>query len=384
MQEITHKLVNWVEGMNVSSIHFQQTENYFIERLYDNLATRLTRYNYGLLPSLDGRSASSEFDISERVTGKVEIRLQRCNALTAGGCRISYNPGQNDYILYTHTFEQDKQSDANATRIWDVILTIEPFQRIPSGIPNEEETPPRHPDITEFYRLSIIPQGHTNYDQLGLFHLVIGRIRQHSGRYEVDTNYIPPCTQMSSHSELLSYYDRFNNYMSDIERASGNIVSKVRNRAHNSSMAQHIAATCESIMRYIAMIYFPYRNTGREASPVETVNYFSTLAHIVYVSLRCINKTDREEMLRYFYEWSDVNPGSFEELLSETMNIMYNHNAIRTVMVQAESFLNTMSELWIRLSTLEYIGQHKENIVVSERVQQSETPKKGSSWTILD
>jgi hypothetical protein len=384
MQEIKNKLVNWIEGMDVSSVHFRQTENYFIERLYDNLATRLTRYNYGLLPSFDGRTASSEFDISEQVTGKVEITLRRCNALTSGGCRISYNPEHQDYILYAHSFEHDRQPDTGTAGFWDVMLSIEPFQRIPSGIPNEEETPPRHPDVTETYRLSITPQGYTNYDRLGLYHLVIGRIRQQGGRYEVDANYIPPCTQMGSHPELLAYYKRFGSYMNDIERTSKIIVSKVRNRTNNSPVALHIASLCEDLMRYIALIYFPYRNTGREAAPIEIVNYFSTLAHTAYVGLQSTGKTDREELLRYFYEWSDVSPGTFEEMLSETLSIIYDHNAIRPVMVQVESFMHTLSELWVKLSALEYIGQHKENIVVSERSLQPEVPKKSGSWTILD
>ena len=385
MQEIKHNLVNWVAGMDVSAQHFQQTENYFIERLYDNLATRLTRYNYGLLPSFDGRTASSEFDISERVTGKVEIKLRRCNALTAGGCRISYNPGEQEYILYTHTFDHEHLPDANTTQYWDVILTISPYNRIPAGIPNEEETPPRHPDAKEEYRLSIAPQGHLQADRLGLHHLIIGRVRQQGGRYEVDTNYIPPCTQIGSHPELQAYYERFGIYLNNIERASKTIVAKVHNRTQNSPIALHIATLCEDLMRYIAVIYFSYRNAGREVAPIEIVNYFSTLAHTCHAGLHFISKSEKEELLRYFYEWSDVNPGSFEELLSDTLSIIYNHQAIRSVMIQVETFLNTLSELWIKLSTLEYIGQHKDNIVVAERSHQQEAPKnKGNDWLILD
>jgi hypothetical protein len=43
-----------------------------------------------------------------------------------------------------------------------------------------------------------------------------------------------------------------------------------------------------------------------------------------------------------------------------------------------------MSELWLKLSALEYIGQHKDNIVVSERAHQTETVKSKGGWTILD
>jgi len=383
-----YRLVNWVEGMDVHFDNLRQQEDYFINRLCDNQSIRLTSYSFGLLPSLDKQGDSSEFDISERVTGKVEIRLRRCNALTQGGCRISYNPPKGNYLHYIHSFEDEElqPSQQSSTRFWDVILSVNPYERIPAGAPGIDETPVRHPDVTESYKLSVVPKGYINHEQLGEFHLVIGRIRQSSGgRYEVDTNYIPPCVSVNSHGDLLGYYERFGIYLNDIEKASKIIVAKIRNRTNNYPIAEHICRICEDMMRYISTIYFPYRNLGRESSPAELVNYFSTLAHTAYVSMNFIGKQDREEMLKYFYEWSDVTPGSFDELLSNTLSIIYNHNSIRSVMLQVESFLRIMSELWLKLSSLEYIGQHKENIIVSERRQQAESPKtKGGGWTILD
>lgn len=382
-KETEYRLVNWVEAMDVNKSHLEQLENFFIDRLCDTQRTHLTSYNYGLLPLPDKSSDSSEFDISERVTGKVEIRLRRCNAVTSGGCRISYNPPQGDYLLYTHSLDMENKDGMSIAQYWDVILTIDPYKRIPSGIPTED-IPPRHPDVSEYCQISIAPQGKINYEQLGLYHLTIGRIRQRGGRYEVDTDYIPPCTSIRSHSELLRYYERFGTYLNDIERASKIIISKVRNRTQNSSVANHICGVCENMMSYIAFIYFQYRNMGRDAAPVQIVGYFSTLAHICFSSMNFIGKTEKEELLKYFYEWSDVTPGSFEELLSNTLSIIYEHHNIRSVMLQVENYLRVMSELWLKLSTLEYIGQHKENIVVSERVYQREshTPKGG--WTILD
>lgn len=379
-----YNLVNWQESMSVGCQHLQQTENYFIERLGDNLATRLTSYNYGILPSTDRKHHSSEFDISERITGKVEIRLRSCNAITAGGYRIAYNPAHTEYILYTHSFEDGKEQ--NNSDYWDVILSINPYERIPSGEPDEIANPPRHPDVREQYKLSIAPQGDINYEQLGKYHLIIGRIRKYGSRYEVDSDYIPASTSMCSHPDLLQYYENFGSYLNDIEKASKSIILKIRNRSQNAPLAFHIAVMCENMMRYISTIYFRYRNAGRDLLPIDVTDCFSTLAHTCFISLNFISKMDKEELLKYFYEWSDVTPGSFEEMLSNTLSIIYDHNNIRSVMLQVESFLRTMSELWIRLSTLEYIGQHKENIVISERTygQQETRKKETGGWTILD
>jgi hypothetical protein len=189
---------------------------------------------------------------------------------------------------------------------------------------------------------------------------------------------------MRSHSDLAAYYEQFGTYLNDLERASKLIVAKIRNRSKNDPLAYHICSMCEEMMRYIASIYFLYRNTGRDLPPVYIVNYFSTLAHTCYISLNFISKPEKEELLKYFYEWSDVTPGTFEELLSNTLSIIYEHHSIRPVMLQLESFLRVMSELWLKLSTLEYIGQHKDSVIVSERSYQEETVKTKGGWTILD
>jgi hypothetical protein len=379
-----YKLVNWREGMDIRFTHFLQLENYFIERLCDQQVIRLNKNSYGLLPIRGASYNPTEFDINERITGQVEIKLRRCNALTQGGFRIAYKPERSTYMLYTHTFAEKREEIGTNPGYWDVILSINPFQRKPSGVPDAETIPPLHPDATECYSLSIAAQGKINYDELGLFHLIIGRIRKNGERYEVDANYIPPCTSMSSHTDLIKYYEDFGVYLNDIEKTSEKIIFKIRNRTQNTPLAYHIKCICEEITRYIAGIYFIYRNEGRDMSPVYIVNYIATLAHVCRIGLDFISKTEKEEVLKYFYEWSDVTPGSFEDLLASTLGIMYEHDNIRTIMLQMESFLRIMSELWHKMSALEYIGQHKENIIVSERMHQTETVKVKNGWTILD
>lgn len=380
-----HNLVNWIEGMPLKKVYMEQLEDHFIEAICDNLYVRMNKNNYGLLPASNGQIDSSEFDISERITGQVEIKLRRCNALTAGGYRINYNPPASEFILYTHSFSEEKEINTiGQTKLWDIIITADPYGRIPSGLPNEEANPPHQPDKVCSLKLSVLPKGEIDLDKLGHYHLVIGRIRYQGNRHEVDTNFIPPCTIMGSHQELIRYYEQFGGFLNDIERASKLILSKVRNRSQNSTIAGHMASLCEDIMRYIAHIYFSYRNEGLDNTPSETVNYFSTLAHICYSNLNFISKTDKEELLKYFYEWSDITPGSFDELLVNTLSVIYEHYNIRSVMLQVNAFLRIMSELWLKLSTLEYIGQHKENIVVSERSYQSEQPKRKGGWSVID
>lgn len=383
---IKKKLVNWVDGMKISKTHFEQTEDYYVDTIRDAVSLGLTSYNYGLLPPYKGEKLSCDLEMTETVTNNIVIELRQCNAITPGGCRIDINPiDHSDYLRIDHHFELKQEDGKNKKEnlFWDVILVVRPFDRKPQGVPNPEETPPRNPDAGKSYDLFIKPAGQISVEELGMHHLVVGHIVKQGPHYSVDTNYIPPCMTMSSHPDLKKYYELFGKHLNNIEVASQRIIQKILDKDNNSDIANNIKLLCEKILIYIAEIHFNYKNKGRFYQPIEIVDTFSSFAHMCFVSINFIPRTKKEELLKYFYEWADIKPGAFLELLSDLLESTYNHQDIRSAMTQIESSLSKFAVLWNKLSTLEYIGQHKENIVVAEKVQKTETDKR-SEWTILD
>ncbi len=378
------RLVNWQECMNVSARHFIQTEDFFIDSSRDYASLSLTNANYGLLPTTGDTDNSNGIRISEHVTGHIEIKLLHCNAITASGIRINFNPEQGAPLIKDYSPESASNNKTGGeVKQWDIILITDPFKRVATGDLDAGETPPRHPDAETMYELQVMPSGELNTSDFGLHHLTIGRIRKSADRYEVDGNYIPPCTCMGSHPDLMHYYNHFAKQLSSIEKSSKTIISKVLNRQNETELAQNIRQICEETLRFISTIYFDFRNKGRFMPPIEIVKYFSSLAHICFVSLNFIKSSEKEDLLKYFYEWSDITPGSFEEMLAETLELIYEHDKIRSTMVKMETFMTTLTELWIKLSQLDYIGQHKESIIVSERILQSESTQK-TKWSIID
>jgi hypothetical protein len=376
-----------VDGMKISKSHLIQTEDYLIDTIRDISSIRLTDNNYGLLPPYKGEPLSSDFEIINRIANHVEINLKRCNAITAGGCRIHINPTDaSGYLHLDYSFDfgaDHKQDDAQLS--WDVILVIKPFERVPVGMPDPEETPPRHPDALQAYNLFIKPSGEINAGAFGMHHLTIGRIVKIGDRYEVDSAYIPPCTSMSSHPDLKAYYERFGQYLNDIETSSLRIVQKIHDQENTSDIARNINLVCENLLNYIATVYFNFKNNGRYYTPSDIINIFSSLAHVCFSAIQFMSKKEREKMLQYFYEWNDVavTPGNFTESLTGMIEITYDHHNIRFLLDKAEEFVSVFAGLWLKLSTLEYIGQYRENIVVAEKKQkQIVTPQSG--WTILD
>ena len=384
---IKKKIVNWVDGMKISKTHLQQTEDYYADTIRDAISMRLTNCNYGLLPPYKGEKSSCDLEMTEKITNNIEIELRLCNAITPGGCRIDINPiDHSDYLRIDHHFDQaleEEEQNKKEDQSWDVILVVQPFERKPEGVPNPEETPPRNPDAGKTYDLFIKPTGQIAADELGMNHLIVGRFVKQGPHYSVDSNYIPPCVTMSSHPDLKKYYELFGKYLNEIEVSSQRIIQKIQDKNNQSDIAYSIKLLCEKILIYIAEIHFNYKNRGRFYQPIEIVNTFSSFAHVCYVSIDFIARAKKEELLKYFYEWADIKPGAFLELLSDLLECKYNHQDIRSVMVQIESSLALFSLLWSKLSGLEYIGQHKENIVVAEKVQKTETDKR-SEWTILD
>ncbi len=380
------KMVNWQEGMSISSNHFTQTEDFFIEMIRDHASLNLTNANYGLLPAGNEEDDMNGISITDHASGHIEIKLIRCNAITASGLRVGFNPENADYLIKTYSLDaiSAKNTQKEVTQ-WDVIVIVDPFRRNPVGELDPQETPPRHPDVSSYLDLQVVPYGEINTWDFGTHHLTIGRIRKNGDRFEVNSNYIPPCTTMLSHPDLMQYYNTFGQHLSSIEKSAKAIVAKIVSKQQQTELSENIRAICQEMMFYVSRIYFDYRNTGKYLPPIKIVSYFSSFAHTVLTGLSCMKSNDKELVLKYFYEWSDVSPGSFEEMLASMAELIYEHDKIRSMMIMVENFVSVMSELWKKLGELDYIGQRKENIVVSERFQQTESRSKSKSkWSILD
>lgn len=381
-KKIPH-LVNWENGMLPNSGHFRATEDHFIASQCLGQEIHLTSYNYGLLRPLDSeRNVSCETEIVHTVTDTIEIRLLRCFGITPGGVVVDYESSPQESLIHTLSAAELDGNQPGRSSYLNIILSVSPYERILTGEPDNEELPPRYPEARPEYRLYTMPADQTR-SHLDSDSLIVGRIRKEGNRYEKDYNYIPPCACMLSDPELTRYYGRFGVLFNSIEKASKDIVTKVVNRSDSSTMAVNIAEICKNILRHTSTVYFDYRNTGSFWPPIRIVDCFSRLAHLCYNSLNFMEKTEKEDVLKYFYEWSDVTPKIFEGYLTDAIEIKYEHEEIRSMMFIVESFLTNLSELWLTLSSLDYIGKHKDNIVVGERVQRHNHETK-SDWSLLD
>lgn len=379
--------VNWADGMKLTQQHFLETDLYVADLVRDTTSLFLTNYNYGLLPPVQGTRLFSEINLFDKVGNSIAVRVSRCNAITPGGCRIAINPEtrNSDTNSLATSLALDDAADNADRASYYIILTVHPFERVPLGPLDPEESPVRHPYTDSRYKLEVIQTGRIKADELGPYVLIIGRMIFANEHYVVDKNFIPPCTSMGSHPRLLEYQADFDNRLNALQRDSFTIVRRIHTQSQPSSIARNVRELCIKILDYLGQILFNYRNLDEQHPPVYVLDYFNNLTSLLLTGLYCMPPREKEELLHYFYEWTNVTPNSFEEMLRTLVELDYHHYDIGASMQRVDRFLAVLEGLWGKLSRLEYIGQHKDNILVQETDTNRPKPSgHGRNWSVID
>lgn len=370
-------LVNWTDSMGVAPADLRQIEDFFIELTSNGLAIGTENHKFGLLPPISGEKESVDMEIKESVTGNLELVIRKFYALTQGGYLIRFEAAAGEELV-SQFLQVDKAGNSDG---WNIIMTFNPYQRIPVGIPDEEEYPPRHPNTDATVHIHFLPISEVNSYNLNPQQLIIGRVMKNEGSYLIG-EYIPPCVYMASHPVLVTFYNHLSSMMESMERNSREIINKVRDKKTLSPLAVNIEMISRQVMDYISSVYFNFNNAGLYWSPFQMTGCFSTLAHKLYMNFCFIPSAEKEEMFTYFSEWGEISPGMFETCISEVLEMQYDHYDIRSSMVLVDKFMYILSQLWDILSRLEYIGQHKESIIVSDKKlgEEKRSPKR---WGFL-
>jgi hypothetical protein len=381
---VKHLPVNWIDGMKVSKDNFIDTDKHYHDIIRDHASLFLTNTNFGLLPSPKGSRAVFDLSFIQNAANSITVKLNYCSAITPGGCRIFIEAEDKSQAL-SATIKSDAGDKSVNELIWyDVVVVVNPFDRVPMGNPDPEENPPRHPYSDNNYSLSIIPSDQLNLAELGAYYLVVGRIKNKANTFYFLENYIPPCTSVDSHPSLIDFYETMGDALDQAHNLSIKIIQKICNKNKPSSIAKNYKKVCEKILDFTTGIFFQYRNTIPQAAPVYLIDIASSLANKIHTALHCISTEEREELLKYIFEWCEITPNAFEEELLKAVEIQYNHYNIEEPLNVLAHFLKTVNTIWTKMNNLEYIGQRKENIVVKKEdvKQQVEQPKK--RWSIVD
>ena len=141
----------------------------------------------------------------------------------------------------------------------------------------------------------------------------------------------------------------------------------------------------EDSCRFYTQNSFFFNHIATESSPIVLVERLTHWAHQLSISINFMEDRAQEELLQYYYEWIDVKPSEFTAIIESVINVRYSHMNIAPTLNILREFISTMDKLFKKMSNLEYIGQRKDNIVVSQELStQKEKSKGGSVWSLFD
>jgi hypothetical protein len=361
LPEIKYNPVNWVDGMKISRNHFVDFENAVHDHLRDATGINLTSYSYGLLPSNGNGPASIELLISSDYSQQLNVQLLTCRAVTNNGCRIELLKSQPPLVLTTSASAliATHQLGPAKDQFFYVVLSIQPFSRVPSGLPIMEELPPRHPFTLPTYALHLLPVGQVKAADFGAFHLVIGKLCLVNNELKAVIDYIPACTSVMSFPLLVNWYHHFGQVLSEIEVNSFKIIQKVKTRTQKSTLADSIHLLAEKLVFALANNIIAYKWLIPQQPPIAMVEFLLRLVQNIKAVMECLTDKDREELLAYLAEWSDLTPAVIEHKLNTSVNLQYNHLEIASLLTEVDGFFRIIAELFTKLSQLEFIGKKK-------------------------
>lgn len=353
--------VNWTDGMKINKSHFTSQDNAFSFQLTQTASGLLNEYNYGLLPSQD---TALKIFLSVDNQQQVNLRIQQCRVITRGGF---YFQIQDDTGVYRNNlvaqvphlslpFEQLKGKEES----FYVVLSVNPYQRTAYGTFDPEEIPARLPYTIPTFNLTLVPidPGYTN--MAGDFHLPIGKLRVDEQRVLLDDNYIPPCSAVSSHPELLAVHAGLEQFYSRMESYCLQIIQKIHQKKQLNEMSAIVQKLCETMIMLIATQLAEMKMLCLNQPPVFMLSKVISMARLFKNTLDYYIGTGKEEFINYCTEWCNVNQVELETSTTNLSNHQYNHLDVNASIDKVLQFSRTISNLFGNLSRLDYIGKKKE------------------------
>lgn len=364
LPEIKHYPVNWVDGMKISRRHFTELEQFTTEHLRDATALGLSAHRYGLLPTIEHGIPSFELQLSVDQQQGVQARLLHCRAVTAGGARIELTGSSESLILRTSLAQLLSEFNLPAPieqQRFNLVVSVNPHARVPAGQPALDEVPPRHPYTLPDYRLTAVPAQHLSTAAVGSYHLVVGELVYTEGGLRPVDYFIPPSMALTSHLALMQWLHRLEHLLQEIETDAFKIIHKVKLRPDKKShLSDQVAFLAERTVFALAQHTTSLRLVATEQSPIQLIDALVCVAKQLKTTLDCLTDGEREELLKYFEQWSETLPATLINALQSSVTLRYDHHRVHDHLQQQYSLWQLIAKIFHQLTQLEYIGKNKE------------------------
>jgi hypothetical protein len=381
--------VNWIDGMKISRKHFEQTGLYTEDRIRDVTALHLTDYNFGILPVERSLDIAVFIDSAQLIS----IELKSCNGFTPSGNRVETGSGdiQRLSINFKEISARYNLQLSQSQQLF-ILLTINPFERIPAGIPIMEENPARHPFTKPAITLNLLPGEQLNTAQLS-DSLIIGRIIYQNGELQVSTDFIPPCASVSSLPVLTDWFSKFRQSLDNWELSCLKLVQKINSKTPSQQpnmLANNIQKVSDKMLEQLVKQKIGYQWILGQSAPIHLCVLLLENIQFVHTLLQCFAEKDREEMLNYFAEWTETAAGSLENQTLHVLQLKYNHYDAGGLLDEIYRCYLAYVLTFQKLAQLEFIGKKKGQgiFVIEQEVKETKAAaqtagQKPNRWSPL-
>jgi hypothetical protein len=385
-----HLPVNWIDGMKISRKHFEQTGLYTEELSRVVSALHLTDYNFGILPAERSLDMTVFCDSNQLI----HIELKSCNAITPNGSRIQI--GSDDIHKLSVNYKEIATRynlQLSQTQHLFILLSINPFERLPAGTPVMEENPPRHPYTKPEIKLDLLPGDQVNTAQLS-GSLIIGRVTFQNGELQFSVDFIPPCSSMNSLPVLTDWYSKFRQALDSWEISCLKVVQKINSKTQSQQsnvLANNIQKISEKMLEQLVKQKIGYQWALVKSPPIYLCISLLENIQYIYTLLQCYPEKDREEMLNYFAEWTETPAGTLENQTLRVLQLNYNHYDTGSLLNEIYRSCTAYIQIFQKLAQLEFIGKKKGQgiFVIEQEVKETKTAtqtpaqKPNSRWSPL-
>jgi predicted component of type VI protein secretion system len=371
--QTTYLPVNWADGMKINKDHFRSDQQASSWQQSMHSSALLNEHNYGLFPTglqPYGKNIILTTDNQQQVT----IRLLACHAITPGGYLIHIQestPTAADALMHTLPNLQVPYAQlTSADTEYYVMLAVNPFNRVPVGQPDMEESQIRQPYTAPSYSLHLVDirDNSTGGSPLS-FHLPLGRIRISEGKLLTDEEYIPPCTSAAAHPALAEFHTDLEHFFGSMETYVLRIQQKIIQKHQQNDLSSIIGELCHAMNVYLCGEYQRVLLEYKHQPPIRMMAGIAGLARLMKNKVDIHTGPARDELLGYFSEWCGITQTEWESALTSLSNFRYDHRNIRTAVQTVEQFTTLTLRLFHTLASLEYIGRKREaGIFVKEHL----------------
>lgn len=383
LPELKYFPVNWVDGMKISEAHFNHMQSFIADNIRDTMALGITNFNYGLLPPAPGEKSSLDIAFSADQAKLLRVKVLTCRAVTPGGARIEIR-NDDEHKNFNLTQLENKFNVEDATeKNYDIVISVNPFNRIPVGQPDPEESPIRHPYSSSDYKLEILPSSQINHNKPGAFQITLARFEVNGGEVQLNEQYIPPSLSVMSSKRLLDEYLKLGAILGETGSHATAIVQKVKSERQKTDLAVNISYLSEKIVFFLADKIARYRWVLSQLPPIYMLETFVSFAYLFKSATDCQTEKEREQMFTYFQQWTELTPAQFNNRLNALIEIEYNHQDIGAAVKEINNFMTIILKLFKQMIKLKYIGDQPDSgVVIGETVEPKKQDKK-PGWSFL-